>query len=116
MNSTKEKGNHQGRLEQSGSPEDLYLRPRTRFAASFLGHINWIGEAGLRPESIRLGASGRMRATLEHAMFLGNRTHASVRLGDGTAVMAHVARSQASANPGDSLWIDWRTEDEIRVP
>ena len=34
--------NH-GRLEQLGSPEEVYQRPRTPFVASFLGRINWLG-------------------------------------------------------------------------
>jgi ABC-type Fe3+/spermidine/putrescine transport system ATPase subunit len=33
---------NQGRLEQFGSPLELYDRPRTRFAASFLGSSNLI--------------------------------------------------------------------------
>lgn len=33
--------NH-GRLEQIGSPEELYRRPQTPFVASFLGKINWL--------------------------------------------------------------------------
>src|SRR5215470_3490378 len=31
-----------GELQQVGTPEELYLRPQTRFVASFLGLINWI--------------------------------------------------------------------------
>jgi ABC-type Fe3+/spermidine/putrescine transport system ATPase subunit len=40
---------HQGRLEQVGTPEEVYHRPRTAFVASFVGPINWLnGElAGL---------------------------------------------------------------------
>ncbi|HEY2415134.1 MAG TPA: ABC transporter ATP-binding protein [Pirellulaceae bacterium] len=33
---------HQGRLEQIGTPEDVYRRPRTAYAASFIGKINWM--------------------------------------------------------------------------
>lgn len=33
--------NH-GRLEQVGTPEDVYHRPATPFVASFLGKINWL--------------------------------------------------------------------------
>jgi iron(III) transport system ATP-binding protein len=29
-----------GRIEQVGTPRDLYLRPRTRFVADFMGHSN----------------------------------------------------------------------------
>jgi iron(III) transport system ATP-binding protein len=33
---------HQGRLEQVGTPEMLYRRPRTAFVASFLGETNFL--------------------------------------------------------------------------
>jgi ABC-type Fe3+/spermidine/putrescine transport system ATPase subunit len=33
---------NQGRLEQVGTPEELYCLPRTAFIASFLGPINWL--------------------------------------------------------------------------
>jgi iron(III) transport system ATP-binding protein len=33
---------HQGRLEQLDSPESLYLRPATRFAARFLGGASFV--------------------------------------------------------------------------
>src|SRR6266404_9644839 len=32
-----------GRIEQIGTPEDVYLRPGNRFVAGFLGAVNWIG-------------------------------------------------------------------------
>jgi ABC-type Fe3+/spermidine/putrescine transport system ATPase subunit len=31
-----------GQLEQVGTPEEMYERPRTPFVASFLGRINWL--------------------------------------------------------------------------
>jgi ABC-type Fe3+/spermidine/putrescine transport system ATPase subunit len=45
-----------GHVEQIGSPQELYDRPRTKFAANFLGRCNWIsgqvvqlnGRAGFR--------------------------------------------------------------------
>ena len=43
-----------GRLEQVGTPEDIYLRPRTRFVAEFLGAMNWIDGIGVRPEATRI--------------------------------------------------------------
>ena len=36
---------HKGRLEQVGTPQQLYLQPKTRFAAGFLGSVNWIGRS-----------------------------------------------------------------------
>lgn len=53
--------NH-GRIEQVGTPEELYSRPRTEFAASFLGRSNFLRRAGqvwaLRPEKIDLSLPG----------------------------------------------------------
>src|SRR5579864_7813222 len=43
-----------GSIEQIGSAEEIYLRPRTRFVASFLGAMNWINGCGVRPEATRL--------------------------------------------------------------
>lgn len=31
---------HQGKIEQSGTPEEIYTRPATRFAATFIGNYN----------------------------------------------------------------------------
>ncbi|MEX2533990.1 MAG: ABC transporter ATP-binding protein [Trueperaceae bacterium] len=45
-----------GRLEQQGRPEDVYLKPRTAFVASFLGRTNLIrGQADGRSASTVLG-------------------------------------------------------------
>jgi len=45
-----------GRIEQVGSPHDLYARPRSRFVASFLGDSNFVrGQlAGIEGESFHL--------------------------------------------------------------
>jgi len=51
-----------GRIEQLGTPEELYRHPRTRFAASFLGKSNFLERGGatyaLRPEKIDIAAAG----------------------------------------------------------
>ncbi len=61
---------NQGRIEQLGSPAELYERPATRFVASFIGQTNLIegslaerctGETALfalRPEHIQIGLPG----------------------------------------------------------
>jgi len=44
----------QGRLVEAGPPEELYLRPQTEFAATFLGGANlWVGESA--PGGVRIG-------------------------------------------------------------
>ena len=52
-----------GRVEQLGTPSELYQRPRTVFAASFLGKSNFLCRDGavfaLRPEKIDLAVAGK---------------------------------------------------------
>jgi putative spermidine/putrescine transport system ATP-binding protein len=72
----------QGRIEQIGSPEELYFRPRTEFAADFLGESNMI--PGLVLAS---GAGGvvqgpgelRLRAQVDATLAPGQRVKAVIR-------------------------------------
>ncbi len=45
---------HQGRIEDLGPPEQVYLRPRTRFAASFVGLTNLLDGRLARIEADQL--------------------------------------------------------------
>ena len=40
---------HQGVLQQTGTPEEVYLHPRSRFAAEFLGGANFLAGRVIRP-------------------------------------------------------------------
>src|SRR4051794_13024746 len=71
---------NEGRIEQTGSPEDLYLRPRTAFVAGFLGEVNWIGGIGVRPECTRVVHRGgtqspqrQVPGLVTGSVFLGDR-------------------------------------------
>ncbi|RTL94831.1 ABC transporter ATP-binding protein [Ancylobacter aquaticus] len=107
-----------GRIEQIGSPADVYHRPATRFVAAFVGISNLIEgravaggiesegvvwplalPAGLapgapltavyRPEHIGLASEGGgIPATVESATFLGAHVRLSLRLSSGRAVIA----------------------------
>jgi ABC-type Fe3+/spermidine/putrescine transport system ATPase subunit len=109
--------NH-GRVEQVGAPAELYVRPATRFVASFLGAVNWIDGAGVRPESTRLSRSApqgdALRAAVERITFLGDRLHVETRLASGETVTAQVSRLDGDFNPGEEVWVWWRKEEEMR--
>src|SRR5258707_7869596 len=95
---------NQGAVEQTGSPREVYSRPRTRFVASFLGAMNWIDGIGMRPESTRISRDaqpGSRRATVTGTQFLGSHTHVEARLESGETVVAHIARDYTSFAPGE---------------
>jgi spermidine/putrescine transport system ATP-binding protein len=109
-----------GELQQVGSPEEVYLRPKTRFVASFLGAINWIGDIGVRPEVTRI-ARGRQgdderssQATVVQSTFLGNCVHIEARLADGQTVVAEVSRLTEAFTVGDAVYVWWESDDELR--
>jgi ABC-type Fe3+/spermidine/putrescine transport system ATPase subunit len=74
---------NRGRIEQSGTPEEMYARPATRFAAGFIGESNFL-EAVL--DEVRGGEARIMLATGERIMAAappsvssGGKVHLAVR-------------------------------------
>jgi spermidine/putrescine transport system ATP-binding protein len=108
-----------GELQQVGSPEEVYLRPRTRFVASFLGAINWIGNIGVRPEALRIakrmpGPEVRSNpATVVQSTFLGNCVHVETRLAGRETVVAQVSRLTEPFTPGEAVYVSWEPGDEL---
>ena len=82
-----------GRVEQVGSPMELYNNPANQFVAGFLGapSMNFLpadklgGSAGeqigIRPEHIRIGGDGMFGGTVTHVEKLGGDTNVLVDAG-----------------------------------
>ncbi|MDP3000620.1 MAG: ABC transporter ATP-binding protein [Bryobacterales bacterium] len=110
---------NRGAVEQIGTPEEIYLKPRSRFVASFLGGMNWIDSGGLRPEVTHLGAEPpgdgerSLPATVVHSVFLGNFVQVQVRLASGETMIAETGRRDVAFRNGDAVHIWWRAEDEL---
>jgi ABC-type Fe3+/spermidine/putrescine transport system ATPase subunit len=113
---------HRGRLEQVGAPEEIYLKPKTRFVAGFLGAVNWIDGVGVRPESMRIsrGHPGDGKrcfdATVVDSTFLGNCLHVQMSLANGERAVAEVSRLENTFQTGDAVHMWWRPGDEMRLP
>ncbi len=107
-----------GRVEQNGTPEDLYLRPETAFTARFIGTppMNLITQGnmqiGVRPEHIRVVAQdGRLAQvrTIEH---LGADSIIQCDV-EGQPVLVR-QDGFSKATPGADIRIDWAAEHEHR--
>jgi ABC-type Fe3+/spermidine/putrescine transport system ATPase subunit len=109
-----------GKVEQLGTPEDIYLRPATRFVAGFLGAVNWIGAAGIRPEAmeVRRDANGLAHSaagTVEGTVFLGDCVQVLVRLAqNGERAIAQVPLHDAGFQTGEAVYLCWNAADEMR--
>jgi ABC-type Fe3+/spermidine/putrescine transport system ATPase subunit len=111
---------NEGRIQQVGAPEEVYLRPRTAFVAGFLGAVNWIGGAGIRPESTRVArapeanGSRSAPAVVTGSVFLGDCVHVLARLASGEEAVAQVPRGSEAFLEGDSVHICWDPADEMK--
>lgn len=114
---------NKGKVEQVGSPTEIYERPRTRFVADFIGEIN-ILEGGpraraLRPEKIRLVSAPEARTTgkVETANYLGGSTLLRVRGADGQSLLVREthAGERASRVPGDAVGLAWNDQDAVML-
>ena len=110
-----------GRIEQEGTPQELYLRPKTKYAASFLGEVNWLRGMAVRPEAIRLSRaapaaqSNILRGVVEKSVFLGNLMQIHTRLATGETLLAEVSRSSASFEIGEQVHVWWSPADELNL-
>ena len=110
---------NRGHIEQSGSPEDVYRAPASRFVAGFLGAMNWIGDAGVRPEALRVSRNGgpyRGTARVTQSLFLGNCVHVQMRLASGEEAVAELPPGETTFQPGDTVHVNWSSADEMRFP
>ncbi|MEQ1805894.1 MAG: TOBE domain-containing protein, partial [Burkholderiaceae bacterium] len=86
--------NH-ARIEQIGTPDDLYFRPRSLFASDF------IGESNVFVAQVRSCSDGYMLATGPGASALRIRTDAAARLGDTVTLVVRPERIRIVASgPG----------------
>jgi len=113
-----------GRIEQVGSPLDLYRKPTNRFVAGFIGspRMNFIeGEPaagrgaasiGVRPEHISISTeSGEWRGRVGVAEQLGSDTFLHVHT-DGAGMLTVRTGGEQQIAHGDEIWL---TPDPARI-
>ena len=103
-----------GRIEQIGTPQELYHRPATRFVAGFIGRpqINWLtrtdgSRIGVRPEHLRIDEHG-LRCRIVGREWLGASQLLLIDSEAGALRMLMPADWQ----PGQDLGVSWSPEDE----
>jgi putative spermidine/putrescine transport system ATP-binding protein len=118
---------NEGRIEQVGSPAEMYEHPRTAFVADFIGTSNVLSRNGrsftVRPEKIRVlpadasdGELGLVRA----AVYLGAVTRYLVSLDGGGELVAlqqnlEVSSSDVRAMEGKRVRLAWRPDVEFAI-
>jgi sulfate transport system ATP-binding protein len=100
-----------GRIEQIGSPDELYDKPINDFVMGFLGPVTTLGGRLVRPHDIEVFTEPRpetVPARLERLQRIGFEVRAEARAEDGTTSLAQLTRGQAEALQlvaGTNIWL-----------
>jgi putative spermidine/putrescine transport system ATP-binding protein len=109
---------NEGRIEQVGTPAEVYDRPATEFVAGFVGTSNIVERGGrrlsIRPERIELNGSGEP-AVVADTVFVGAFVRYAIET-DGGERLTVVRRSDGSRlEPGTRVRVSWRDEDAYEI-
>ena len=91
---------NRGRVEQVGTPRELYESPANEFVMSFVGPVNKIGDTFVRPRdiSISLEPDGEStEAMVERVVHLGFEVRAELVRDDGQHLLAQLTQEEAQA-------------------
>jgi putative spermidine/putrescine transport system ATP-binding protein len=120
-----------GRIEQVGTPGDIYERPANEFVAGFVGTTNILERDGrrymVRPEKIRLlgagdesapaGEPAPLRGVVREVAYLGSVTRYVVEAEHGETLVVlqqnlDTSAARAMEERGRSVRLTWRAVDE----
>jgi putative spermidine/putrescine transport system ATP-binding protein len=114
-----------GRVEQVGTPGEIYERPANEFVATFVGTSNLLRRDGrtyiVRPEKIRLLGDGEsepaaLAGVVRDVAYLGSLTRYEIELDDGAVIVAvkqnlDTSAADALSKRGKRVRVTWRQDD-----
>jgi putative spermidine/putrescine transport system ATP-binding protein len=118
---------NEGRIEQIGTPADVYEHPGTEFVAGFVGVSNLLERGGrrftVRPEKIQMhfdGTSSGEAGHIRDVVYVGMFTRYIVELDSGgelTVVRQNLETSSQEAleSKGRRVRLEWRPEHTYEI-
>lgn len=109
-------------IEQAGTPDDIFNKPATEFVARFMGGHNVVSVQGVmgavRTDKINLNSDNatenHLSGKLTYVEFLGQNVNINLETdsaNDITASITDSAYRQLNLQVGDTVGVDWKTED-----
>lgn len=112
---------NKGVLEQIGTPNEIYYRPRTSYVADFVGNAN-IWHCGqdtfaIRSENVLMNGEAPCvhDAVVLEKSFAGGQLRILFRLTDGQTITASRYGIDADIQVGSSIRIGWQEEHAVKV-
>lgn len=127
---------NKGRVQQMGTPSEIYDKPANMFVASFVGTTNFIPESvasknglesgrySIRPEHILFSSPSTSISDKEHvsvpvtvfdSTYLGTEYRLLVRTGKGTTFTVVRPADEVVPERGSQVAIRWRKDDQVRL-
>ena len=113
--------NH-GKIEQLGTPREIYDNPKSAFVSEFVGQTNRIeiegAKVNIRPEFITVSKSNAtgdrvLSGKLSDVIFVGASTRYLVKTEAGNSIIS--THLDGSVNVGEEVTVAWQREKEFRV-
>jgi putative spermidine/putrescine transport system ATP-binding protein len=112
---------NEGRVEQVGTPREIYDHPASPFVADFIGETNFIEQDGttvaVRPERVQLrpegdGGGNGMAGEVVTTMVIGPAVQCLVRGDDGQEVLVRRQRDGGESpleavQAGERVYVEW---------
>jgi len=102
---------NEGRVEQVGTPDELYDAPINPFVMGFLGPVTTLAGQAVRPHDIDvhvLPRPGAVAGRVQHVQRVGPETRVGVEVAGAPVVRVVMARAAArdlALEPGRSVWL-----------
>ncbi|WP_213653236.1 ABC transporter ATP-binding protein [Paenibacillus sp. J23TS9] len=113
-----------GKVEQVGTPREIYATPKTLFAATFVGENNIFSSAqglfAVRPEKLRPVREleqARVTGVIQDVLYLGNVHKLTVHL-DSEPMTVTIALDFTDERPwqiGEKIGVNWSPKDEVVI-
>jgi sulfate/thiosulfate transport system ATP-binding protein len=101
---------NQGKIEQVGSPREIYDKPASEFVMRFVGPVSTLDQQLVRPHDVLLTREprdGAQRATVERIVHLGFEVRVEMKLDDGHEIRAQLTRGEVAElqlHDGDTVY------------
>jgi sulfate transport system ATP-binding protein len=103
---------NEGRVEQVGTPDQLYDEPANDFVMGFLGDITTVGGVMVRPHDVHISLTpqlpGAAEGTISRLLRVGFEVRATVLTDDGeevTVVLTRTHARQLGLETGARVWV-----------
>jgi sulfate transport system ATP-binding protein len=102
---------NEGRIEQAGSPAQVYESPASDFVMEFVGPVTRLDGRTVRPHDldiVQTGEPGALEAMVQRVVYLGFEVRVELLPTDGPALAVQLTRAEAEQlelGDGDIVWV-----------